>query len=407
MPISSQTSSFVAPRQGRNNIEKHGSFAVTTKDNNDASNQGAAKALLEESSKLLHQSFLAAFYQSDNQTDGTGTNNEIRCSSTQQNNPVQINSQPIPTRMNESQRPAEPEGKLNYHPTLLNKNVHSPRNSEVVSEQQQSNSPALTSRSFDELHIFPGSEHVLARNCSSSSIGNTPKYSQFVDTTKRSTKSDASKQTSNPLFTAESYAMFAVESAMAASQHDAYLPTSRILSGATNDHRCQYAVLRSNSIDNIDGVVNLLAEQSNRKEHRQSMEREDRWGSHSYDFLTTERVRQGAVSYGEESTDSVSPSHEDLGYTATYQSLNNSKSAYVSASERSCNPSTETGSSSAVDSSRDSTNSENTEASASDSGSSSESFDSGRKARRKREDALLESDIRVLSRNAKRSRKEN
>lgn len=388
------------------------------------SSQEAAKSVLEESAKLLHQSFLDAFYRSDNsasnngRTDGVGTTDDVQCSSTlqgrQEKKPFDHN-QAASTRTDESKRPPELEGKYNYRSTLpdllstfdqgtsIPNQKHSGQlNPESFSQLKQSNFPPLTSRSFDELHPFLGSESSPDGNISGSSLSNRSASFQSPTITKDSTKLNFPEPTSNPLFTAESYAMFAVESAMAASQHDAYLPCSRIVVG-TSKHQHDH-VMRTNSIDNIDGVVKLLAEQSNRKERRPWMGNKER-ESNSYDSVKDEMkaVQQETVYY-EKKTASKASSCEDPRYTTAYQA-SNTNSSYVTASERSSNPSTETESSSALESSRDSTNSENTEASASDGGSSFASFDSRRNEKRKRELTTPEMDSKILSGEAKRHRR--
>jgi hypothetical protein len=407
LPIGSQKGSFTAS-QVRSDAPKNTPPTATSTEQKDVSSEEASKTLLEESAKLLRQSFLAAFYQSDapyatlNAQNGSEVNSDVRCSTIQQNN------QPLSSKTNDSQissKPVEGIGQPSKPPHLaspfdlsVSSTSLAKQKREEISEQEQSIPSALTSRSYNDFHFLPGNGYLFGGDVSASGVYNV----SSPDASKRSARSDAS---SNPLFMAESYAMLAVESAMEASQHDAYLPCSRILSGTGDDQQCQI-VLRSNSIDNIDGVVNLLAKQLSHKEQEVPLEKEELRDSKSHGALTTESSSHGTVSYEGKTPYNTLPMQRDLGYTATYEAMN-IKPSYVSASERSCNPSTETESFSALESLRGSTNSENTESSASDGGSSSESSHCDRSVRRKRDHIEAEPSTKLPSRDAKRSRKEN
>jgi hypothetical protein len=400
LPISSQKGSFIAS-QVSSDVPKITAPTTTSTEQNNVSSEDAAKNLLEESAKLLRQSFLAAFYQSDapnttlNAQNGLEVKSDVQCSTTQQNNhalSAKTHNSNISggrmSQLSESPNLASPFDLSGASTSLAKHNRGS------LSEKEHS---AITSRSYNEFQFPTGNGHLLGGKVSASGVYNMTS----PDGSKKSARSDAS---SNPLFTAESYAMFAVESAMEASQHDAYLPCSRILSGTGDDQQCQI-VLRSNSIDNIDGVVNLLSKQSTQKEQEVPLEKDKSRDSKMRGALITESNNHGAGGNERKISYDTLSTQRDLGYTATYEAMN-IKPTYVSASERSCNPSTESESFSALESLRGSTNSENTESSASDGGSSSESSDCGHSVRRKRDHTEGEPSTKLPSRDAKRTRKE-
>ncbi|GAX15734.1 hypothetical protein FisN_3Lh172 [Fistulifera solaris] len=400
LPISAQKSSFIASQVSSDAPKNTSPTAIFT-EQKDVSSEEAAKTLLEESAKLLRQSFLAAFYQSDapnsilNAQNGLEVKSEVPCSTTLES------SQPLVAKTNDSQTSSKPGKRIGQSSESLH--LAPPFDLSVSSTSltkqkgEQSIPSALTSRSYNDFPFITGNSHLLAGNVSAIGVYNL----SSPDASKRAARSNAS---SNPLFTAESYAMFAVESAMEASQHDAYLPCSRIYSGTGDDQQCQI-VLRSNSIDNIDGVVNLLAKQSTQKQQEVPLEKGELRDSKSHGALSTESSSHGAGSYEGKTSYSTLSMQRDPGYTATYEAMN-FKPAYVSASERSCYPSTESESFSALESLRGSTNSENTESSPSDGGSSSESSDCGHSVRRKRDHTEGEPSTKLPIRDAKRTRKE-
>jgi hypothetical protein len=120
----------------------------------------------------------------------------------------------------------------------------SPRHGVWRNDQLQC-SPPITSRSFDDMHRFLGKDSLQLGEASS-----LPKLT-------KATLHEAAKNEKTPdtgaTFTAESYAMFAQESAMAASQHDAYLSHGF---GPFVDAN------KSPAFD-IDGMVRLLSEHMN------------------------------------------------------------------------------------------------------------------------------------------------
>jgi hypothetical protein len=123
-------------------------------------------------------------------------------------------------------------------------------------------SPPLTSsRSFDEFHRFLSDDlSLLEQTTKEAAAGVSPQE----DTSKSAAKAPASQRGSQPftsavpdtmaLFSADSYAMFAQESAMAASQHAAYLNDS--VGSLTDGMR----TTRKSPTFDIEGVVKLVSE---------------------------------------------------------------------------------------------------------------------------------------------------
>jgi hypothetical protein len=107
-------------------------------------------------------------------------------------------------------------------------------------------SPPITSRSFDDMNQFLGTDSLQLGE------GVSP------PTLCEAAKGEITPPATTATFTAESYAMFAQESAMAASQHDAYLSHGL---GPFGD-----ASQVAGSFD-IDGMVRLLSNNRGRLRH--------------------------------------------------------------------------------------------------------------------------------------------
>lgn len=123
-------------------------------------------------------------------------------------------------------------------------------NAPVVDEKNALQcSPAFTSRSFDDFHRFLGKDLTpLDDGAAETALAESPRPTNTTTTN----LPDRAFLDTSALFTAESYAMFAQESALAASQHAAYLaPGQDRMSTSANSPQGSF---------DFDGAMKLLSQ---------------------------------------------------------------------------------------------------------------------------------------------------
>jgi hypothetical protein len=227
-----------------------------------AATNNSAEHVNDDASQL-RQSFLRALHQTEERSQGSvsGTDEENTLGSKQ--SPQQQSSH-------------EPQSL--DRPDFLSDQTGATRSNQIeqtiaspVNNLPDQDSPPFTSRSFDDLHSLLGKGLTpLGHYTTGQSTGN----SLFDKNATAYAKPDTLA-----LFTAESYAMFAQESALEASRHDAYLVPSRMDNGCQqhNDH----------SFD-IEGMVHLVSEEMSR--HR--LQRQDQCYANSSIDTSVNRFSQ-------------------------------------------------------------------------------------------------------------------
>lgn len=205
---------------------------------------------MQAHTKQLHESYIRALQQADdessNATDKKNANNETNVDTSK---PVQLPLQTTPPAKQSAEIPDLLSG---FEKIVQGMNPTSAASQAPITTTAEEYSPPFTSRSFDEFHRFLGKEELPMLDAPTAETPHNPRQvtttcsnihvtANAIEDATTAVISQMSHDTT-ALFTAESYAMLAQESAMEASQHSGY----------------SLSLQRNNEFDNVERVIQQL-----------------------------------------------------------------------------------------------------------------------------------------------------